>query len=104
MLLVILAVGAALAGVVALLGAIGIINFDTSKITKSFEAIKSGIDPEIVANARRQTESASNNQQGGTTVVNQTNNIETTGDAEELALTVGDATSDAIHQNVYVSR
>lgn len=100
--LVLIGVGLVIAGIVALLGSLGIIDFDTSKVTEGFKAVQASIDPKIIARATVEDEQARNRQ--GDTIINQTNNIEATGDAEQIAQTVGDETSNAIHRSVHIQR
>ena len=98
---IIVGVGLAIAGIIYLMNKLGLINIDLSGVTEGFEAVRSSIDLDAVNTARQQV--AANNQQGDT-IINQTNNIEALGDAEEIAQTVGDETSNALHQSIYVPR
>ena len=96
---VIVGVGLAIAGVIYLLNKLGVINIDTSGVEKGFEDIRSSVDLDAVRNARQQV---AGDEPRGDTIINQTNNIEALGSAEEIAQTVGEETSNALHQNRFI--
>ena len=99
--LIILAVVAAVGLLLYALVKLGAINIDTSAFTDKIEDIRASVDLDTVRNARQQ---AAGDEPRGDTIINQTNNIEALGSAEEIAQTVGDETSNALHNNIYYLR
>ena len=81
------------------LGLLGSLGIDTSGFTDSLESIRASVNLDAVQNARQQAEG---NGSQGDTIIYQTNNIEALGSAEEIAQTVGDETSNAIHQSQFI--